>query len=59
MRESSRDCYQDLTIFIREVEKAVREIMGDSCFKKHQHYKFEAEFGNAKKRRPVQALPSR
>ena len=42
--ESSKDCNQDLTIFMREVEEVVRETMGDSYFKGHQHYKFEAEF---------------
>ena len=29
---------------MREVEKVVREIMGDSCFEGHQYYKFEAEY---------------
>ena len=66
MRVSSRarDCNQDLTKFTREVEQVVREIMGDSCFKGHRHYKFEAEFDDADgerlwRGRPVQALPSR
>ena len=44
MRESSRDGDQDLTMFMREVEDVVREIMEDSRFNGHQHYKFEAEF---------------
>ena len=35
---------QDLTMFMREVEDVVREIMEDSRFNGHQHYKFEAEF---------------
>ena len=39
--------YQDLTMFMREVEEVVRGIMGGSCFKGHQHYKFEAEFDYA------------
>ena len=46
MRESSLDGDQDLTMFIREVEEVVREIMGDSRFEGHQHYKFEAEYDN-------------
>ena len=44
MHESSKDGDQDLIMFMREVEELVREIMGDSRFKGHQHYKFEAEF---------------
>ncbi len=44
MRESSMDGDQDLTMFMREVEEVVREIMGDSRLKGNQHYKFEAEF---------------
>ena len=47
MRESSRDGDQDLTMFMREVEEVVREIMGDSRLKGCQHYKFEAEFDDA------------
>jgi hypothetical protein len=43
MRESSRDGDQDLTMFMREVEDVVREIMEDPRFKGHQHYRFEAE----------------
>ena len=31
-------------MFMREVEDVVREIMEDSRFNGHQHYKFEAEF---------------
>ena len=67
MRESSRDCDQDLTMFRQEVGEVVREIMGDSRFKGYQHYKFEAEFDNADGERllggeasaGLQALPSR
>ena len=40
MRESSRDGDQDLTMFMREVEEVVREIMGDAHFKGNQGYKF-------------------
>jgi hypothetical protein len=43
MREGSRDGDQDLTMFMREVEDVVREIMEDTRFKGHQHYRFEAE----------------
>ena len=43
MRESSRDGDQDLTMFMREVEDVAREIMEDSGFTGHQHYRFEAE----------------
>ena len=39
--------YQDLTMFMREVKEVVREIIGDSRFEGHQHYKFEAaEYDN-------------
>jgi len=41
MRESSLDGDQDLTMFMREVEEVVREIMEDSRFKGQQHYRFE------------------
>jgi hypothetical protein len=44
MRESSRDGDQDLTMFMREVEEVVREIMGDPNFKGNQSYKFEANW---------------
>ena len=44
MRESSRDCDQDLTMFHASVEEVVKEIMGDSRFRGYQRYKFEAEF---------------
>jgi len=30
-------------MFMREVEDVVREIMEDTRFKGHQHYRFEAE----------------
>ena len=36
MRESNWDCDKDLTMFMREVEEVVMEIMGDSRFKGHQ-----------------------
>ena len=51
MRESSLDGDQDLTMFMREVEEVVREIMSDSRFKGHQHYKFEAEFDDEDRKR--------
>ena len=50
MRESSRDGDQDLTMFMREVEEVVREIMGDPNFKGCQSYKFEVELGEGGKR---------
>jgi hypothetical protein len=43
MRESNRDGDQDLTMFMQEVEDVVREIMEDTRFEGHQHYRFEAE----------------
>ena len=43
MWESYRDGDQDLTMFMQEVEDVVREIMEDTRFKGHQHYRFEAE----------------
>jgi hypothetical protein len=43
MRESSLDGDQDLTMFMREVEEVVREIMEDSRFRGQQHYRFEME----------------
>ena len=46
MRESSLDGHQDLTMFMQEVKEVVREIMGDSRFEGHQHYKFESEYDN-------------
>ena len=41
MRESHLDGDQDLTMFIQEVEDVVLEIMEDTCFKGHQHYRFQ------------------
>ena len=51
-------------MFMREVEEVVREIMGDSRFEGHQHYKFEADYDDEDGERlwvgrPVQALPFR
>jgi hypothetical protein len=43
MREGSLDGDQDPTMFMREVEDVVREIMEDSRFKGHQHYRFEIQ----------------
>jgi len=37
MRVSSRDGDQDLSMWMRDVEEVVREIMGDTCFAGHQH----------------------
>jgi hypothetical protein len=41
MRESYQDGDQDLTMFMQEVQDAVREIMEDTRVKGHQHYRFE------------------
>lgn len=43
MRESDRDGDQDLTLWMREVEEVVREIMEDARFEGHQHFNFEME----------------
>ena len=52
MRESSLDGDQDLTsMFMREVEEVVREIMEDSRFRGQQHYRFEMEVDAARLRR--------
>ena len=67
LRESNRDGDQDLshlTMFMREVEEVVREIMGDSSIKGYQHYKFEAELtmqtgSGCGKGNTSEALPSR
>ena len=64
LRESSRGGDQDLTMFMREVEEVVREIMGDSSIKGYQHYKFEAELtmqtgSGCGKGNTSEALPSR
>ena len=42
MRVSSRDGDQDLSMWMRNVEEVVREIMGDTHFAGHQHFMFEA-----------------
>ena len=42
MLVSSRDGDQDLSIWMRDVEEVVREIMGDTRFAGHQHFMFEA-----------------
>ena len=42
MRVSSRDGDQDLSMWMRDVEEVVREIMGDTRFAGHQHFMFEA-----------------
>ena len=42
MRTSSRDEDQDLSMWMREVEEVVREIMADKRFSGHQHFRFEA-----------------
>ena len=42
MRVNTRDCDQDLSMWIRDVEEVVREIMGDERFKGHQKFRFEA-----------------
>jgi hypothetical protein len=42
MRVSSRDGDQDLSMWMRDVEEVVREIMGDTRFAGHQHFNFEA-----------------
>ncbi len=38
MRVSSRDGDQDLSMWMRDVEEVVREIMGDTRFAGHQHF---------------------
>ena len=42
MRVNSRDGNQDLSMWMRDVEEVVREIMRDECFKGHQNFSFEA-----------------
>ena len=42
MRVNSRDGDQDLSMWMRDVEEVVREIMGDERFKGHQNLGFEA-----------------
>ena len=42
MRVNSRDEDQDLSMWMRDVEEVVREIMRDECFKGHQNFSFEA-----------------
>jgi len=42
MRVNSRDGDQDLSMWMRDVEEVVREIMGDERFKGHQNLRFEA-----------------
>ena len=41
MRESHLGGDQDLTIFMREVEDVVRQIMEDTRFKGQQNYRFQ------------------
>jgi hypothetical protein len=43
MLESNRDGDQDLTMFMREVEDVVSEIMEDTRYKGHLHYRLETE----------------
>ena len=42
MRVNSRDGDQDLSMWMRDVEEVVREIMRDERFKGHQNFNFEA-----------------
>ena len=42
MLVSSRDGEQDLSMWMRDVEEVVREIMGDKRFAGHQHFTFQA-----------------
>ena len=42
MRVNSRDGDQDLSMWMRDVEEVVREIMRDERFKGHQSFSFEA-----------------
>ena len=42
MRVNSRDGDQDLSMWMRDVEEVVREIMRDERFKGHQNFTFEA-----------------
>jgi len=42
MRVNSRDGDQDLSMWMRDVEEVVREIMRDERFKGHQKFRFEA-----------------
>ena len=41
MRTSSRDGDQDLSMWLRDVEEVVREIMRDERFRGHQHLHFK------------------
>ena len=41
MRVNSRDGDQDLSMWMRDVEEVVREIMRDERFKGHQKFSFE------------------
>ena len=41
MRVNRRDGDQDLSMWMRDVEEVVREIMGDERFKGHQNFSFE------------------
>ena len=50
MLESNLDGYQDLNLWIREVEDIEREIMEDPIFKGNQNYKFEMDVDEAGKR---------
>ena len=42
MRVNSRDGDQDLSMWMRDVEEVVREIMADERFKGHQNFSFQA-----------------
>ena len=42
MRVNRRDGDQDLSMWMRDVEEVVREIMGDERFKGHQNFSFQA-----------------
>ena len=42
MLVNSSDGDQDLSMWMRDIEEVVREIMGDARFAGHQHFMFEA-----------------
>ena len=50
MRVNSRDGDQDLSMWMRDVEEAVREIMHDERFKGHKNFSFEASLEDNGKR---------
>ena len=50
MRVNSRDGDQDLSMWMRDVEEVLREIMCNERFKGHQNFSFEASLEDDSKR---------